>query len=188
MDTVVTHNFSKAKEPIQFRLVAVALPSGEEEYLITNLYDSGLTVEAFSALYHQRWGIEVRYNDLKGKLQIENFTGSTPIAVRQDFFATLYLANLAAVMAIDYRDEIEAIHNTPENAYSYRMNVNLTISQLKQNVISMLLCDSALERSMRLTLIAHRLQSAVVPVRPGRSSPRKKQHPLSKFPLNRKLP
>lgn len=187
-DTVVTHKFAKAKEPIQFRLVTVALPSGEKEYLITNLYDSGLTVEQFSDLYHQRWGIEVRYNDLKGKLQIENFTGNTPIAVRQDFFATLYLANLAGVIAIDYRDEIEAIHNTPENSREYRMNVNLTISQLKQNVIAMLLYDSALERAMHLNRIAHRLKSAVVPSRPGRSSPRKKQHALSKFPQNRKLP
>lgn len=187
-DTVVTHKFAKAKEPIQFRLVTVALPSGEKEYLITNLYDSGLTVENFSDLYHHRWGIEVRYNDLKGKLQIENFTGSTPIAVRQDFFATLYLANLAGVIAIDYRDEIEAIHNTPENSREYRMNVNLTISQLKQNVIAMLLYDSALDRVMHLNRIAHRLKSAVVPSRPGRSSPRKKQHALSKFPQNRKLP
>ena len=187
-DTVVTHKFAKAKEPIQFRLVTVALPSGEKEYLITNLYDSALTVENFSDLYHHRWGIEVRYNDLKGKLQIENFTGSTPIAVRQDFFATLYLANLAGVIAIDYRDEIEAIHNTPENSREYRMNVNLTISQLKQNVITMLLYDSALDRVMHLNRIAHRLKSAVVPSRPGRSSPRKKQHALSKFPQNRKLP
>lgn len=188
VDTVVTHKFSKAKEPIQFRLVTVALPSGEAEYLITNVYDSELTVEKFSDLYHQRWGIEVRYNDLKGKLQIENFTGNTPVAVRQDFFATLYLANLAGVMAIDYRDEIEAIHNTPENARFYRMNVNLTISQLKQNAVAMLLCNSALERSIRLTFIARRLKSAVVPSRPGRSSPRKKQHERSVFPQNRKLP
>ena len=187
-DAVVTHKFARAKEPIQFRLVTVALPSGEQEYLITNLYDSGLTVEKFSDLYHQRWGIEVRYNDLKGKLQIENFTGSTPIAVRQDFFATLYLANLAGVIAIDYRDEIEAIHNIPENFRVYRMNVNLTISQLKQNVIALLLYDSALERAMHLNRIAHRLKSAVVPSRPGRSSPRKKQHAFSKFPQNRKLP
>ena len=187
-DAVVTHKFAKAKEPIQFRLVTVALPSGEEEYLITNLYDSGLTVEKFSDLYHQRWGIEVRYNDLKGKLQIENFTGSTPVAVRQDFFATLYLANLACVMAIDCRDEIEAIHNSPGSAYTYKMNVNLTISQLKQNVVSILLCDSAFERSILLNRIAHRLKSAVVPIRPGRSSPRKKRHASSKFPQNRKLP
>lgn len=187
-DTVVTHTFSKAKEPVQFRLVTVSLPSGEKEYLITNLFDSELTVENFSDLYHQRWGIEVRYNDLKGKLQIENFTGCTPIAVRQDFFATLYLANLSGVIAIDYRDEIEAIHNIPENSHKYKMNVNLTISQLKQNVISLLLSDSGVDRAILLTRIVNRLKTAVVPSRPGRSSPRKKLHALSKFPQNRKLP
>ena len=187
-DTVVTHKFTKAKEPVQFRLVTVSLPSGEEEFLITNLYDSELTIEDFSDLYHQRWGIETRYNDLKGKLQIENFTGNTPIAVRQDFFATLYLANLAGVIAIDYRDEIEAIHNISENSHKYKMNVNLTISQLKQNVISLLLCDSDAMQALLLTRIARRLKSAVVPARSGRAFPRKKQHAQSKFPQNRKLP
>jgi IS4 transposase len=188
MDTVVTHKFSKAKEPIQFRLVTVSLPSGEQEYLITNLYDSGLSVKDFSDLYHKRWGIETRYNDLKGKLQIENFTGNTPIAVKQDFFATLYLANLAGVIAIDYRDEVEAIHNIPENSCKYQMNLNLVISQLKQNVISLLLCDSHIEQTLLLARIARRLKSAVVPSRSGRSFPRKKQHALSKYPQNRKLP
>lgn len=187
-DTVVTHKFSKAKEPIQFRLVTVSLPSGEQEYLITNLYDSELSVKNFSDLYHQRWGIETRYNDLKGKLQIENFTGNTPIAVKQDFFATLYLANLAGVIAVDYRDEIEAIHNIPENTRKYQMNVNLVISQLKQNVVSLLLCDSNIEQALLLTRIARRLKNAVVPSRSNRSFHRKKQHAHSKFPQNRKLP
>ena len=187
-DTIIVHQFAKAKEPLRFRLLTVKLDSGEEEYLITNMFDNNLVLEDFNQLYHLRWGIETRYNDLKGKLQIENFTGNTPIAVRQDFFATVYLANLAGVLALDYRDEIEQLHNKPENKNRYKMNVNLTISALKENVISLLLCDSSTERAFILSDIANRLKSAVVPIRPGRSNPRKVKHAHSRFPQNRKLP
>ena len=187
-DAVVAHKFAKAKEPVRFRIITITLDSGEKEYLITNLFDESLHEKEFKELYHYRWGIETKYNDLKGKLQIENFTGNTVIAVRQDFFATLYLANLAGVLAMDYRDEIEALHNIPENARTYKLNVNLTISALKQNVVSLLLCDTSAERAVILSNIAQRLKSAVVPVRPDRSNPRKVRHAHSKYPQNRKLP
>lgn len=192
-DVVVTHKFKNAKEPIKFRVITVKLEGGEgkpdqEEYLITNLFDERFGEKDFAELYHLRWGIETKYDDLKNKLRIENFTGNTPIAIRQDFFATLYLANLAGVFALDYRDEIEAAHNTPENKHTYKMNVNLTIAALKQDVISLLLYDSPTKRVRLLSKIERRLQNAVVPIRPDRSPPREKRHRSSKFPSNKKLP
>lgn len=187
-DVVVTHKFVKGTEPVRFRLVTVALPNGEKEYLATNIFDGRFNETKIAELYRMRWGIETKYNDLKGKLQIENFTGNTPIAICQDFYATVYLANLAGVIALDYRDEIEALHNSSENLHTYKLNVNLTISALKQNVIELLLTDSRRRSSTILNKIAIRLHSAVVPIRHGRSFDRKRQHNLSKYPQNRKLP
>lgn len=187
-DVVVTHKFVKGTEPVRFRIITITLPNGEKEYLVTNIFDSKFNEATMAELYRMRWGIETKYNDLKGKLQIENFTGNTPIAICQDFYATVYLANLAGVIALDYRDEIEAFHNSPENLHTYKLNVNLTISALKQNVIELLLADSRRRSSMILNKIALRLHSAVVPIRPGRSFDRKRQHKLSKYPQNRKLP
>jgi hypothetical protein len=37
-----------------------------------------------------RWGIEMKYDELKDRLQIENFTGTTKIAIEQDFYSTIY--------------------------------------------------------------------------------------------------
>jgi hypothetical protein len=37
-------------------------------------------------LYHLRWGIETFLGVLKERLKIENFTGKTVIAIKQDFF------------------------------------------------------------------------------------------------------
>ena len=99
-DVIVTHQFSKLEEPIEFRVITIKSksPDGEsetEDYLVTNVLDDQYQIQDFVELYHLRWGIETKYNDLKNKLQIENFTGITPVAIRQDFFATLYLVNLA---------------------------------------------------------------------------------------------
>ena len=121
-------------------------------------------------------------------MQIENFTGNTPIAVCQDFYATLYLANLAGIMAYDLRDEIAAAHNSPENLYTYRLNVNQTIAALRQSTVEMLMLSTNKRRGKMLDYIANRLMSAVVPVRNGRSNPRKVSHAFSKYPQNRKLP
>lgn len=54
-------------------------------------------------------------------------------------------------LADELRIPIEALHNTPENTRTYKLNVNLTISALKQNVISLLLCDTSAERSAILS-------------------------------------
>ena len=187
-DVIVEHKFSHISKALRFRVITISLESGENEYLVTNVFDEDLGIDDFAALYRCRWGIESRFDDLKGKMQIENFTGTTPIAVCQDFFATLYLANLAGIMALDCRDEIEAAHNTPENRYTYRLNVNLTIAALRQSVVEMLMLSTNKRRSRMLEYIGNRLMSAVVPVRNGRSNPRKVSHTLNKHPQNRKLP
>ena len=75
------------EEYVKIRVLRFVLDSGEEEVLITNLLDEELGIKDFKALYFKRWGIEVKFNELKNRLQIENFTGDTQIAVEQDFYA-----------------------------------------------------------------------------------------------------
>lgn len=187
-DEIITHTFKKYEKPIRFRIITIQLESGTTEYLATNLFDESISIEDFKHLYHLRWGIESKYLDLKEKMQIENFTGATPIAVRQDYYATLFLANLCGAMAYDYRDEIEAIHNKPENKHTYKLNINLTIAALKDHVVEMLLISSPRKRTFLFNRILRRLQSAVVPIRPDRKEPRIRRHKLSKYPMNSKKP
>lgn len=187
-DVVIEHKFVHSESTLRFRLLTVKLDNGANEYLLTNLFEEGLTVSDFAELYHLRWSLETKYDDLKGKMQLENFSGNTPTAVCQDFFATLYLANLAGVLAFDYREEVEALHNDPENLRRYKLNMNLTISAMKRHVVALLLCRSPKKGAVLLANIARRLRSCVVPIRPGRSETRKRRHNSSAFPQNRKLP
>ena len=134
----------------------------------------------------KRWGIETKYNDVKNKLEIENFTGYSPDAILQDFYATMFLANLAGVLEYDLHEEIEAAHTKPENLYDYRMNIAMTISELKRTVVEMLATTSRLKRERLYAQMTIRLTKAVVPVRPNRSSERVKRHKSMKFPQNLK--
>lgn len=134
----------------------------------------------------KRWGIETKYNDVKNKLEIENFTGYSPKAILQDFYATMFLANLAGVLEYDLHEEIEAAHSKPENLYTYKMNIAMTISELKRTVVEMLSTSSKLKREQLYAEMTFRLTKAVVPVRPNRSSERAKKHKSMKYPNNSK--
>lgn len=185
-DNIIDHRFWKMKETIKLRVVKVQLSDGETEYLATNLFDSDITLDDFKWIYRQRWGIETKYNDIKNKLEIENFTGNLPDAIMQDFYATMLLANLAGVLEYDLRDQIAEAHSNPENKYQYKQNVRMTISELKGSVVEMLSAKRESKRHRLLRKITKRLIQAVVPVRPDRSVPRKKRHGSQKFPANNK--
>ncbi len=185
-DNILIHQFAKLKHPTKIRVVKVRLSPENTEYLVTNLFDSDITVDELGDLYHKRWGIESKYNDIKNKLEIENFTGYSPDAILQDFYASLFLANLAGALEFDLHEEIEATHADPKNKYEYRMNLNMTIAELKRVVVEMLITKSKLKRLRLFSRMKSRLMKAVVPVRPNRDFPREKRHKSAKFSQNSK--
>jgi len=84
---------------LEVRFVSLRLPTGELEVLATSLRDAQKYPTAdFLARYHRRWNHETFYGVLKGRLELENFSGHTPEAVRQDFHSTLLLCNLESVL------------------------------------------------------------------------------------------
>lgn len=145
-DNIFEYKFGKLKHLLKIRVVKIPLSNGDTEYLATNILDSYISADDFKWVYRKRWGIETKYNDVKNKLEIENFTGYSPDAILQDFYATMFLANLAGVLEYDLHEEIEAAHTKPENLYDYRMNIAMTISELKRTVVEMLATTSRLKR------------------------------------------
>lgn len=184
MDNTLEHKFSKLKHSLKIRVVKIQLSSKETQCLITNILDSQITPNDFKWAYQKRWGIETKYNDVKNKLQIECFTGYSPVAVLQDFYATMFLANLAGVLEYDLHEEIEAAHFSPENLYAYKMNITMAISELKKSVVDMLSTTSRIRRECLYIKMASRLQKAVVPERKNRSEKREKKHNSMKYPNN----
>ena len=173
-------------EDFKIRVVRLILDSGEEELLITNLLEESLDINGFKALYFKRWGIEVKYNELKNKLQIENFTGDTPIAVEQDFYASMYLTNMVAIAKAEANQKIEQKNKGKNLKYEYKVNTNILIGKLKDSLVLVLLEEHPRKRSKMLAKIFKEISRNIVPIRPGRSYPRKKCVSSNKHPINQK--
>ena len=168
-------------------MVQVRIPeSNETEYLLTNLCDSDFTKDDFLHIYHMRWGIETKYDDLKNKLRIEDFSGTTPLAICQDFYATMLLLNMAAMLIYDNEAEIDRLHNSGNNKYEYKANVNNVISILKTDVVNMVIHAGIWKGNKLLAKIRREPTAAIVPVRPDRHFERSRSHHANKFPSNRR--
>lgn len=123
------------------RFISSAL---EEEFLITNLLDKNLGVQDFIELFLMRWGEEAVYNDLKDKIQVENFTGTTKKTIEQDFYAMIYLFNMIEMSESQYNPIKDKFNiNTKHKKKS---NLKLPIRILKEKLLTILLENSEIKR------------------------------------------
>ena len=156
--------------PLPVRSVRILLSSGEYEYLLTN---TTFDKKELSVLYFKRWGIETFYDFIKGNLQLENFSAKTKEGVLQDFFASMLTANLASVLIADAQEELDEEQAKKSNKYSYKINKNVAVGILRNNIIALLLNpQNFLER---LVTLKKRIKRYKVPIIPARSFVRHKQ-------------
>ena len=81
------------------RFVSLRLPDGKLEVLVTTLLqEQEYPTEEFLDVYHRRWNHETFYHVLKSRLDLENFSGETVEAIRQDFHAAVLLCNLETLL------------------------------------------------------------------------------------------
>ena len=171
---------------LKIRVISFLLDSDEEEVLVTNLTDKSFDIRDFKELYFKRWGIETKFNELKNRLQIENFTGDTQIAVEQDFYASIYLSNVAAIAKADANQEIEQQNKGKNLKYTYKVNTNILIGRLKDSFVMALLEYDIEKRKKMVDKVMQELLRNTVPIRPDRSFERKMGLSRNKHSLNTK--
>jgi hypothetical protein len=156
---------------IRVRFVRVMLTSGEMEILVTSLLDEQLFPTAdFGPLYFLRWGCETFYDLLKSRLQLENFTGRTVEAVKQDFYATIYISGLESLLTAETNQQLQAKADT--NQYAQKVNQAVSFNAIKNHVFELLYLEpdeeQLLARLQQLFLIKP------TSIRPARAVPRPK--------------
>jgi len=175
------------KRDYKLRVIRFILPSGIEEKLISNLTDvNEFTTEELKTLYFKRWGVETKYNELKNKLQIENFTGDSVITVEQDFYATVLISNLLALSKAEANKVIKELNQEKVLKLEYKVNVNILISKLKNNLILAILEPDEEKRNLKIMRIIDKSSRYLVPVKKGRSFKRHKGLKENKFQLVQK--
>ncbi|WP_252232280.1 IS4 family transposase [Clostridium sp. ZBS15] len=158
---------------LKIRVIKFKLDSGITEILITNIFDEGFSVADFKELYFKRWAIEVKYNEIKNKLQIENFTGKTQMAIEQDFYATIYLANMVSLAKKDAERSMAEKYTDKNLKYEYKINTNILIGKLKDTLITLIAMNNPWKRSRMLKFIQEEIERNVIPIRPNRTFERK---------------
>ena len=155
------------------RVLKIKLPSGEIETLLTSLHQKQLPISQAGELYFNRWGVETAYDIIKSKLELENFSGKTKVSVFQDFYATIYLANLAAFANEEADELISAADSGKNMKYHRKSNCNRTISRLRAVFLSLIMEPDASMRNDMLDKLVLYISRYPVPVVPDRSPPRK---------------
>jgi hypothetical protein len=128
------------------RFVRVTLDTGEYEVLVTSLTDQERYVTAdFKELYWLRWGIETFYGILKTRLGLENFSGYSPGAIRQDFFATIFLTGLETLMTMD----VEASLVKQRGGHSKKVNKAVSFSTIKEHAFELFYSKDPQEKVLK---------------------------------------
>ena len=165
--------------------IKLSLDSGETETLLTSLQDKRMGLKAFKALYFARWGIETKINDLKHKVEMENFSGRLENNLYQDFYASMQLLNLVAVAAGEAQGIIDFATNDA-NKYHYKPNINHAIGVYKDAFIAFVIEPHSKKREQTLLRIIALIAKGKSPIRPNRSIPRNPQPRNSNFYHNTK--
>ena len=80
------------------RTIEVILENGSAEYLVTNLTRAEMDYKKFKELYFLRWAIEGKYQEVKNRLMIEEFSGKTINNIQQDYYSCILLSNISALV------------------------------------------------------------------------------------------
>lgn len=164
------------------RVLKVILSTGETEYLITNVMDKALGCDDFRELYFERWKIETKYLEVKERWQIEEFTGTGALAVRQDFYITLLHSNLASIIKTA-ADEVISRTANPKNVYQYRARRTYIIGKIQRVFLKWVLTHFSQQDVDEMVLDASKKRSQV---QPGRTRKRKRRTRARKHYNNKK--
>jgi Transposase DDE domain len=160
---------------LKVRLVRVKL-EGSTEVLITNLWEEeGHPSSQFKELYFMRWGVETNISLQKNIMQLESFSGLSVTAVEQDFYATVFMANLHAVLIKDAQQTVEMA--STKRKYPMKINKNKSFGKLKLNFVQLFLTN----KPKKILQILHDFfKKELIPIRKGRTFERIRKNLQSK--------
>lgn len=156
---------------IRVRLIRVELADGEVEILLTSLLDKKKYPHGiFKALYFQRWGVETVNGFLKNALQIEITSGKKANTIYQDFHATIFRANIQALIELDCEPGLRVINQ--RRKLDYAVNRTVAAGNLKRKLPELFLGNDPLSVYEKLIDV---FIKNIEPVRPDRAFPRIKK-------------
>ncbi len=158
----------KLPKSIKVRFIQVVLDNGEVEVLATSVLDQQqINTEDFKTLYFKRWRIETYYDIMKNRLSLENFTGTTALSIKQDFYATMFISNIEAVISYELNEELRNEKKDRRRKYTQKVNKSVSFNTIKNHAFELLyLPDKEIDKI--LNKIYQQLRTNKVAIRPNR--------------------
>lgn len=176
-DFTFSYPDSDKKKHLTLRSIHFPLEDGKTEYLVTNIMQSKLEYSLFKELYSLRWGVESKYRELKNRLEIEAFNSIKPICIQQEFFAAMFISNLAAILKRS-ADSCISVSNT--NKYLYKTNRSYILNRIKSYMVPLLI--TSLSECQRMILkIIEEASKVLSIIRPGRKFGRYRKHTRRRY-------
>ena len=128
--------------------------------------------EDFVELYHFRWNVEEGFKLFKSRMEVENFSGKTARAVKQDFHAKVFMMSLCAVLAFPIEEKIKKEYHQDNHKHPKKINRTSALSMLREISIALFIkkqTENAIGAFDKL------VRKTTEIVRPGRKNERKKR-------------
>lgn len=143
--------------PLDFRVIRFAITESSYECIITNLPQEEFTLNEIKKLYTMRWGIETSFRELKYAIGLPCFHSKKVEYIMQEIYAHLILYNYCEIITMNV-----VIHQK-DTKHVYQMNYTIAIH----------ICRYFLRNDISPPDVEKLIQKNLLPVRPGRSDPRK---------------
>lgn len=143
--------------PISFRIVRFHISEDSTETLITNLDKDSFPVNELKNLYHLRWGIETSFRQLKYTIGLSLFQSKKVEYITQEIFARLTMYNFCELITS------HVVIQKKRRKYVYQTNFTAAVH----------ICRQFLRGTVSPPKVEALISMQVVPIRPGRSTPRR---------------
>ena len=143
--------------PFSFRIVRFKISDDSTETLITNLDADTFPAEELKHLYHLRWDIETSFRQLKYTIGLSLFQSKRVEYITQEIFARLTMYNFCELITS------HVVIQKKRGKHVYQTNFTAAVH----------ICRQFLRGAVAPPNVETLISSYVVPIRPGRSTPRK---------------
>lgn len=124
-------------------------------------------------MYRYRWNEEEAYKLFKARVEVENFSEKTTLAVKQDFFAKVFMMTLCSVLAFPIEEKIK-IEYKQSNGTKHKQKINRTSAfSMLRNISVGLFIKPKIKQV--ITAFDKIIYNTTEIIRPNRENQRKKR-------------
>ena len=143
---------------MNLRIVRFPISNNSYECIITNLPRSEFSSEEIKWMYQKRWGIETSFRELKHAIGLTRFHAKKVEYIKQEIWTRMLLYNFCEIITTKV-----IISQKPNRKYLYQVNYTRAIR----------ICCFFFRTEKAPPDIESLIRQELLPVRPGRSNPRK---------------